>query len=77
MDSYYESTTSHCRVNNFKKITKLLQTIYPSNPESLLYGYLHHSNEGKKYLKKMQENLLRDKTTHPLLASIKEYLLSI
>jgi len=77
MDSYYESTTSHCRVNNFKKITKLLQTIYPSNPESLLYGYLHHSNEGKKYLKKMQENLLRDKTTHPLLTSIKEHLLSI
>ena len=51
MDEYSSKTSPKCKVNDFKKITKLIHEIYPNNPGSVIYGYLHHSQEGQKNLK--------------------------
>ena len=48
MDEYSSKTSPKCKVNDFKEITKLIHEIYPNNPEAVTYGYLHHSQEGKK-----------------------------
>ena len=51
MDEYSSKTSPKCKVNDLKKITKLIHEIYPNNPGSVIYGYLHHSQEGQKNLK--------------------------
>ena len=45
---YYLNTSHKCRVNDFLKITNMFKELYPNNPGSVIYGYLHHSQEGKK-----------------------------
>lgn len=49
MEEYYRKTSSKCRVNDFKKITKLLVEIYPQDPGSVLLSYINHSRDGKKF----------------------------
>ena len=59
MDNFYETTSKKIRITSFKKIDKLLQTIYKEDPQSVLYGYLHHSIEGKKYENNFFKDLMK------------------
>ena len=51
MDYYFENTTSKIRSTAFKKLNKLIKEIYLSNPASVIYGFLTHSQLGKKIAK--------------------------
>jgi len=73
MDTFYETTSPRCRGKQFDKIFKLLTEIDPAKPESVLYGFFHHSNEGKKLMKKLQLTL-PTKQDHPLLGIMKDHL---
>ena len=59
-------------MNDFKKITKLIHEIYPDNPESVIYGYLHHSQEGQKNLNDYFS--YQDKKCKYIPDMMKEYL---
>ena len=39
------------RIKGYKKISQLFNELYSSNPGSVLYGFLHHTHDGKKILK--------------------------
>lgn len=51
MDAYYLQTPIKERIKGYKKISQLLNELYSSNPGSVLYGFLHHTHDGKKILK--------------------------
>lgn len=77
MDDFYDKTSPRIRGSCFKKISKLLQNIYWENPYSVLYGYLTHSNDGKKALKAINKKMLSVKSEHPIVKQMKVHLRSI
>ena len=56
---YYLNTFHKFRVNDFLKFTNMFKELYPNNPGSVIYGYLHHSQEGKKKLMKCLISLMK------------------
>ena len=73
MDYYYQhGSASNCS-KGFKKITRLIKSLCPSNPESVIYSYIVHCNFGKPILKYLQSSLERNKYTI-IPQFMKEYL---
>ena len=75
MDNFYETTSKKIRITSFKKIDKLLQTIYKEDPQSVLYGYLHHSIEGGKMLEQFFQGF--DEKDQNITKEMRKYLYSI
>lgn len=72
MDYYYANHSPKIRSLGFKKITELVKELCPNNSDSVIYGYLFHSNFGKPILKHIKSTVENKYTQIPNV--MKEYL---